>query len=107
MAEPVTYNVKEFWHVRYPPSSVEWGYVMQKLISSVEVQVWNDWIKTKHNESGDMMMLLKKERYPVELLAKTFGLSSDAIRKLDTIVLEAPKANAEIPAPTVNYWGTA
>lgn len=104
---PVTYNVKEFWHVRYPPSSVEWEFVLQKLINSVKISVWNDWIKTKHDESGNMMYLLKKERYPVELLAKTFGLSAKEISKLEMIVLEQPLQRDDLPAPTVGYWGEA
>jgi hypothetical protein len=107
MNVPVTYNVKEFWHVRYPPASIEWEFVVHKLVSSVQTLVWNDWIKTKHEDSGDMMMLLKKERYPVELLAKSFGMSVDQVRKLEIIVLDMPKANKDIPAPTVNYWGEA
>jgi hypothetical protein len=107
MNVPVTYNVKEFWHVRYPPASVEWEFAVHKLISSVEVLVWNDWIKTKHDESGDMILLLKKERYPIELLARTFGISKAQILKLEMIVLDAPKANTDLPTPTVNYWGTA
>jgi hypothetical protein len=106
MGTPVTYNVKEFWHVRYPPSSVEWAFATQKLIDSVEVRVWNDWIKTNH-ESGDMILLLKKERYPIELLARTFGISKEQILKLEMIVLDAPKVNEDLPKPTVNYWGTA
>lgn len=97
----------EFWHIRFKHEVVEWQFLMAKLLGSVKVEVFNDWIRTKHDESGDDMFMLKKKRYPIELLSKTFGISEETIRSLDMIVLDAPKTRKDLPMPTVDYWGTA
>jgi hypothetical protein len=100
-------NHKEFWHVRFPPSAMEWQFLTEKLRDSVEIKAWNDWIMTKHDASGDVMYLFAKERYPAELIAKTYGVDEAKLHTLEVIVLEAPKTPKDLPKPTVSGWGEA
>lgn len=97
----------DFWVIQFSPKSVEWVYLVDKLLQSVEVLVWNDYLLFTHEDSGDTVYKLKKERYSAEQIAKFTGLDARRIERMEVIYLDPPASNKDLPQPTVNYWGTA
>lgn len=106
MNEMVSVNHKEYWHIRMKPGSVIWHHVMHRLISSVEIEAWNDWIRTMHEDNGDHIYLLNKMRYPAAITARTFGVDTETLAKVEELVLDEPDEKA-LPKPTVDYYGEA
>ena len=97
----------DFYTIQFSPKCVEWVYLMNKLLHSIEITAWNDYLIYTHEETGDHVYRLKKDRYPAEQVAKMLGMTVQAIHKLDIIYLDPPAANKGIPAATVEGWGTA
>lgn len=107
MQQNIPIKFEDYYLVQYPPTCIEWEYLMTKLLSMVKIEAWNDWFQYKDEETGNTVYRLKKERFPAQLVATTFGLSAERVIKLETLVLDPPAANKDLPKPTVGYWGTA
>jgi hypothetical protein len=86
---------------------MEWLYILTKLLKSVEIKAWNDYILNIHEESGDHVYMLKKERYNADAISKALGITVERFLQLDVVVLEEPVQNKGLPKPSVDYWGTA
>lgn len=97
----------DFYVVQFSPKSIEWLFLMDKLLNAVEILVYNDYLLFTHEDSGDYVYKLKKERFSAAIIAKYTGLTVTAIEKMAIIYLDPPAANKDLPQPTVNYWGTA
>lgn len=97
----------DFWRIRHSPGVVEWHYLCDKLMKSVEVKEADDWIVNVHQDTGDYVYLLHKRRFTSDMVARTFGLTVEQVEKMDIITLKSPKARPDLPAPNVSYWGEA
>lgn len=102
-----TLNKEDFYYIRFSPGAVEWRYLMQKVLDAVEIQAFNDYIINTHNDNGDYVYMLKKERYSAKLIAEMLGTTEDAVKENEVLVLDDVEASAKLPKATVGYWGTA
>jgi hypothetical protein len=103
---PTDIDRKEYWSIRFEATSVEWMYLVNKLLHSITIENWNDFF-IGQMENGDWVYLLNRKRYPAESVAKTFGLTSANLEKLEVLHLHPVKANPALPEPNVSYWGNA
>ena len=104
--ERIQVNHKDFWHIRMRPASIVWHHVIQRMLDSVKIEAWNDWIRTTHDETGDHLYLVSKERYDASKVAGTFGISPETLQGIAEIVLDEPE-EGDLPKPTVDYTGEA
>lgn len=106
---PVTtaVNKDEFYYIRFSPTAIEWRYLVHKILDAVEIRAWNDYIINTHEDNGDWVYMLKKERYPAKLIADHLGTTEANVTSNLVLVLDDIAQNKDLPKPTVGYWGTA
>ena len=95
-----------YWMIQFDGSSVEWLYLVNKLMRSRPIQNFSQYF-IGQTESGEWVYALAKAVYPAVDVAKTFGLSVAQLASLETLHLHPLVPKAPIPAPTVSYWGEA
>lgn len=100
-------NEADFYYIRFSVGAIEWRYLVHKILDAVEIRAWNDYIINTHDENGDWVYMLKKERYSPKLIAEHLGTTEEIVTKNKVLVLDDIAQNSGLPKPSVGYWGTA
>lgn len=102
-----TQSKKDYYYIQFHPDDVEWLYLMTKLLDAIEVRAWNDYFISQVEETGEVIYVLKKERFSPALIAEHLGISATIIQEqIEAIHLERIPSTG-LPKPNVKYWGTA
>lgn len=87
------------------PKASEWVYVIQKIIMGTKGLVPGDVIVNL--ELAFPVYYLRRDKFPVEVIARGIGATPKATAAAKVIRLEPFASSANLPNPTVNYYGEA
>lgn len=97
-------SVEEYYVVEV--HGAEWQYVVQeRVILTVKDRVPEDAILSL--EMSYPVYYLRRDKFPAELLARSFGASVEQITEAKVIRLDPFEVSSDLPSPTTTDWGTA
>lgn len=104
MDDQMQIDISNYWKVK--AQGIEWIYVIQRLIKTTPGDDPTGVYLTEGHENGELVYLLKKERYPAKELARVTGIAQAVIEQKGAVRLSLTP-RADLPQPTVDYWGEA
>lgn len=96
-------------HYTLEISDANWSTIINRLLRRhIPEDKRADMVEVEIAPNGfQMTYRVEHEALPAEELAKTLGVSVEALVKPKKIVLKPIIGDANWPAPTVDYWGEA